>query len=424
MANVTLKGVSKIFPGGVKAVDQVDLEVGSQEFIVLVGPSGCGKTTTLRMIAGLDAVSEGEIRIGDRVVNQVPPKDRNIAMVFQNYALYPHMTVYKNLAFGLRLRYGGDWFTRIGRRLTNPSLAAELAAQRRGIGQQVRQTAKMLGIEHLLQRMPRQLSGGERQRVALGRAIVRKPAAFLFDEPLSNLDAKLRVEMRHELKRLHRRLQATMVYVTHDQVEALTLGQRVVVMDRGRVQQAGSPREVYDHPRNRFVASFIGSPPMNFVEGQLEQMGQRVRFVGGALRARFSIEKSKAIARMLNNNNQPRAVVLGIRPEAAAIDTNWTTDRQREDHAQENQRQDNELPSEQTSQAVVNDVELLGDATVLQVDVIDPQGGPQPRPALLIKTDARTTFSVGDTVKVAWDMQRAHLFDPDTGNNLMSSESD
>src|SRR5215203_4388589 len=236
MARVELEKVSKVYPGGVKAVDAIDLQIPDKQFVVLVGPSGCGKSTTLRMVAGLEEISDGVIRIGDRVVNDLPPKDRDVAMVFQNYALYPHMTVYKNMAFGLKLR----------------------KFPKAQIQQRVTETARVLEIEHLLERKPRELSGGQRQRVAVGRAIVREPAAFLFDEPLSNLDAKLRVTTRAELKRLHHRLKTTTIYVTHDQEEAMTLGDRIVVMRAGKIQQADTPMRVYHHPANRFVAGFIG----------------------------------------------------------------------------------------------------------------------------------------------------------------------
>jgi len=247
MAQVDLESVTKIYPGGVKAVDAIDLRIVDREFVVLVGPSGCGKSTTLRMVAGLEEITGGVIRIGGTVVNDVPPKDRNIAMVFQNYALYPHMTVYKNMAFGLKLR----------------------GMPRPIIEQRVREAARILDIEHLLDRKPKALSGGQRQRVAVGRAIVREPAAFLFDEPLSNLDAKLRVTTRAELKRLHHRLQTTTIYVTHDQEEAMTLGDRIVAMKDGLIQQADTPLLTYNEPRNRFVAGFIGMPPMNFFDGVL-----------------------------------------------------------------------------------------------------------------------------------------------------------
>src|SRR5829696_5867374 len=262
MAQVTLENVTKVFPGGVKAVDALDLAVADREFVVLVGPSGCGKSTTLRMIAGLEEATSGTIRIGERVVNDVPPKDRDIAMVFQNYALYPHMTVYKNMAFALKLR-----------KVPKPQ-----------IQQRVLEAARMLEIEHLLERKPRELSGGQRQRVAVGRAIVREPAAFLFDEPLSNLDAKLRVTTRAELKRLHQRLKTTTVHVTHDQEEAMTLGDRIFVMKEGKIQQADTPLRTYNYPINRFVAGFIGMPPMNFFDGRLLQGDGKLMFEEGALK--------------------------------------------------------------------------------------------------------------------------------------------
>jgi len=247
MAQVLLEKVCKVYSGGVKAVNDVFLTVQDGEFVVLVGPSGCGKTTTLRMIAGLEDISDGTIKIGERVVNDVPPKDRDIAMVFQNYALYPHMSVYKNMAFGLKLR----------------------KLPKAQIHERVTDAAKVLGIEHLLDRKPKALSGGQRQRVAVGRAIVRHPKAFLFDEPLSNLDAKMRVETRAELKKLHRRLKTTTIYVTHDQEEAMTLGDRVVVMKDGEVQQVDGPLKIYDQPVNKFVAGFLGTPPMTFLPGRL-----------------------------------------------------------------------------------------------------------------------------------------------------------
>ncbi|HEV8607101.1 MAG TPA: sn-glycerol-3-phosphate ABC transporter ATP-binding protein UgpC [Tepidisphaeraceae bacterium] len=259
MARVALENVSKLYPGGVKAVDSVDLSIADQEFVVLVGPSGCGKSTTLRMIAGLEEITGGQIRIGDRIVNDIPPKNRDIAMVFQNYALYPHMTVYKNMAFALKLR----------------------GVPKPQIHQRVIEAAKTLDIEHLLERKPKALSGGQRQRVAVGRAIVREPAAFLFDEPLSNLDAKLRVTTRAELKRLHHRLKTTTIYVTHDQEEAMTLGDRIVVMKEGKIQQADTPLRTYNHPVNRFVAGFIGMPPMNFFDGQIREIGGEMAFAEG-----------------------------------------------------------------------------------------------------------------------------------------------
>jgi len=247
MADVRLRDVTKIFPGNVTAVDRFSMDIQDNEFVVLVGPSGCGKSTTLRMVAGLEEISSGQIHIDGRLVNDVPPKDRDIAMVFQNYALYPHMTCYQNMAFGLKLR----------------------KFPKAEIDQRVREAAEILGITELLDRKPKALSGGQRQRVAVGRAIVRKPKVFLFDEPLSNLDAKLRVQMRSEISKLHSRLRATMIYVTHDQVEAMTMGDRIVVMKDGLIQQIDEPLSLYDTPANKFVARFIGSPPMNFFDGHI-----------------------------------------------------------------------------------------------------------------------------------------------------------
>jgi multiple sugar transport system ATP-binding protein len=317
MALVKLEKITKVYPGGVVAVDGMDLQIADQEFVVLVGPSGCGKTTTLRMIAGLEEITSGELRIGGRVVNHVPPKDRDIAMVFQNYALYPHMTVERNMSFSLRMRMlpGPLW------QLWNLAKARDI---KRKIRQRVSNAARILEIEHLLHRKPRELSGGQRQRVAVGRAIVREPAAFLFDEPLSNLDAKLRVTTRAELKRLHRRLKTTTVYVTHDQEEAMTLGDRIVVMKDGVIQQADTPLETYNSPANRFVAGFIGMPPMNFFDGFVQQRDGREIFVEAARRgsdvrsaeAGFEIPLSPSLVDNIDKlNGQPnRQVVLGIRP--------------------------------------------------------------------------------------------------------------
>jgi len=265
MAEVKLKQVSKIYPGGFCAADKVDITIADREFVVLVGPSGCGKSTTLRMIAGLEDITSGELLIGGQKVNHVPPRDRDIAMVFQSYALYPHMSVAKNLAFGLlRRRKHGSTL----RKVISSGYRAEAAKENLAVNERVASAAQMLGLTDLLERKPGELSGGQRQRVAVGRAIVRDPKAFLFDEPLSNLDAKLRVEMRTEIRRLHREMGATTVYVTHDQEEAMTLGDRLVVMKDGVIQQIGSPTEVYQQPVNRFVASFVGTPPMNFLEGE------------------------------------------------------------------------------------------------------------------------------------------------------------
>ncbi len=290
MAEVSLNNVSKVYPGDVAAVRGFSLEVGDGEFMVLVGPSGCGKSTTLRMIAGLEEVTSGDISIGGKVVNKVPPKDRDIAMVFQNYALYPHMSVYKNMAFGLKLR-----------RYPKPE-----------IEKRVRETAKILDIEELLNRKPKALSGGERQRVALGRAIVRDPKVFLFDEPLSNLDALLRVQMRGEIEKLHARLGTTMIYVTHDQVEAMTMGDRIVVMLDGAVQQIDTPSVLYRKPTNRFVAGFIGSPPMNFLEGRIDASDGAMSFVSDDGGIKLDVDDTHRAA--LDGYAGER-VAMGIRPE-------------------------------------------------------------------------------------------------------------
>ena len=368
MAEVVLENVTKVYPGDVQAVRDMDLTIKDEEFIVLVGPSGCGKSTTLRMIAGLEDVSRGTIRIGNRVVNDVPPKDRDIAMVFQNYALYPHMTVYKNMAFGLKLR-------------NTPS--AE-------IDQRVRQAAKMLGIEPLLERKPAALSGGQRQRVAVGRAIVRNPKAFLFDEPLSNLDAKLRVETRAELKRLHRQLQTTTVYVTHDQEEAMTLGDRIVVMRDGLVHQCDSPLAVYDWPVNRFVAGFVGTPPMNFLTGRLAAVEGGMEWQGGQAKLRLSAEKASRLARQVG-----REVILGVRPEAMSpvAEGRYAGG-------------GNALP------ASVNVVEVLGD----KMDVyLAAEGGTR----LVARVDAHTRLREQEQVVMYVEMDKVHVFEPgEAGVNL------
>ena len=290
MADIVLDHVSKRFPDGTKAVDDVNLKIGDGEFVILVGPSGCGKSTTLRMIAGLEEISGGEIAVDGEIVNDVPPKDRDMAMVFQNYALYPHMTVYENMSFGLRLKHYPK---------------AEIARR-------VQEAARILDITELLDRKPRQLSGGQRQRVAMGRAIVRNPKVFLFDEPLSNLDAKLRVQMRTEIKRVHQKVRTTTVYVTHDQVEAMTLADRVVVMHRGKIEQIGAPNDLYHFPLTRFVAGFIGSPAMNFLPCRLEE-------ADGALRVRLSDEivlpaPASRVARYKPHVGRD-GLTFGLRPE-------------------------------------------------------------------------------------------------------------
>jgi multiple sugar transport system ATP-binding protein len=288
MAQVSLRDVCKVFPGNVTAVDKVNLGIENKEFMVLVGPSGCGKSTTLRMIAGLEDISSGDVYIGNKRVNDVPAKDRDIAMVFQNYALYPHMTVEENMSFGLRLRH----------------------LSKQEILQRVNEAAEILGIKRLLNRKPRELSGGERQRVAVGRAIVRKPMVFLFDEPLSNLDAKMRVQMRTEIHKLHIRLQTTIIYVTHDQVEAMTMGDRIAVMKDGIISQLGDPIDVYDHPKNKFVASFIGSPPMNFMQGKIIKKDGKLYFDEGKIQVKLVEDMHK---KMVNYVDQE--VFFGIRSE-------------------------------------------------------------------------------------------------------------
>lgn len=289
MASVRLENVEKVYEGNVVAVSNCNIEIKDKEFVVLVGPSGCGKSTTLRMIAGLEEITRGTIYIDDKVVNDLPPKDRDIAMVFQNYALYPHMTVYDNMAFGLKLR----------------------KFPKSEINARVNEAAKILGIEELLHRKPKALSGGQRQRVAVGRAIVRKPKVFLFDEPLSNLDAKLRVQMRTEISKLHRRLEATMIYVTHDQMEAMTMGDKIVVMKDGYIQQIDSPLDIYNSPNNVFVAGFIGSPSMNFMNGSIfSDNGLNFAQSNGPLRFKIPDRHSGRLNAYLN-----KSVILGIRPE-------------------------------------------------------------------------------------------------------------
>jgi len=402
MAGVVLENVSRVFPDNVFAVRGIDLEVRDREFLVLVGPSGCGKTTTLRMIAGLEDLSTGKIKIGSRSVNDVPPKNRDVAMVFQNFALYPHMTVRRNLAFGLELRERAGSWGWLWQWMLPASQRAKLALTRVAIAQRVHETARVLGIECLLERFPRQLSGGERQRVALGRAIVRNPAVFLFDEPLSNLDASLRVEMRRELKQLHERLQTTMIYVTHDQVEALTLGQRIVVMNEGSIQQIGRPMEVYDWPANRFVAGFIGTPGMNFIAGELVSQGKDWCFRRGEWSVSLAERrfKSKAAA---------GPVVLGVRPEDVYVERR-TTDSVETD-------------------ASVGLVEHLGDATVVTIEIkaeIADRTGAQHKYEVLCvvsKTEPRTDLRPGERVDLRVDAKRIHLFDPVTGENWIEGPS-
>jgi len=360
MAEVKLEKVTKVFPGDVKAVDGISLHIADQEFVVLVGPSGCGKSTTLRMVAGLEEVTDGQIWIGGRMVIDVPPKDRDIAMVFQSYALYPHMTVYKNMAFGLKLR----------------------RVPKQEIDDRVRHAARILGIEELLNRRPKALSGGQRQRVAVGRAIVRDPACFLFDEPLSNLDAKLRLETRAELKRLHRRLRTTTIYVTHDQEEAMTLGDRVVVMSEGRIQQCGAPLEVFRHPSNRFVAEFVGTPPMNLLDGRLVSENGDAFFEGGGVR--LALGQSLGQTVQGSSNSQ---VVLGLRPECLFLRTH-------ERHG----------TAFQDIKVDVDIVEPLGNTMDLYMTT---SGG-----ARLVARVNAETFEQNASTKIFVDSEQIHLFEP------------
>ena len=366
MAQVTLRNLVKKFSEEVVAVNNVNLEIEDKEFVVLVGPSGCGKTTTLRMVAGLEDISGGEIYIGDRLVNDVPPKDRNIAMVFQNYALYPHMTVYKNMAFSLKLR----------------------RTPKAEIDRRVKTAADILSIGDLLDRKPKQLSGGQRQRVAVGRAIVRQPEVFLFDEPLSNLDAKLRVNMRAELIKLHDRLDATMIYVTHDQVEAMTMGDRIVVMRNGFIQQVGPPMEVYNQPQNQFVAGFIGSPPMNFLDVRLVSDNGGIAVDLQGMRLPLPPQHVKGAEPYTNKN-----VVFGIRPENILS-----------------------TPEKKSAyltpiRATVEVLEPLGAEIVLELSY---KGY-----TFTARMDPQMRARMHDEIEVYFDMERIHLFDPQTEQAIL-----
>ena len=364
MASLSLKNICKVYPNGFEAVKDFNLEIADQEFIIFVGPSGCGKSTTLRMIAGLEDISSGELRIGDRLVNDVEPKDRDIAMVFQNYALYPHMTVYNNMAFGLKLR-------------KVPSDE---------IDKMVKEAAKILDLVPYLERKPKALSGGQRQRVAMGRAIVRNPKVFLMDEPLSNLDAKLRVQMRIEIAKLHQRLGTTIIYVTHDQTEAMTLGTRIVVMKDGVIQQVDTPQNLYDKPQNLFVAGFMGSPQMNFLDAIVEVQGETAYLnVAG-----HSIPLPPAKSRkLIEGGYDGRSVTFGIRPEDVY---------------------DSEMYVETSPMSVfesqIKVYELLGAEVFLYFDLeMFP---------MTARVDPRTTARPGDTIKFALDVEKIHVFDKET----------
>ena len=363
MANVLLKGVFKVYSGGVTAVNNFTLSIQHGEMLVLVGPSGCGKSTTLRMVAGLEDISEGTIHIGDRLVNDVPPKDRDIAMVFQNYALYPHMTVYENMAFGLKLR----------------------KFKKDEIDRRVSEAARILGLEEYLKRRPKALSGGQRQRVAMGRAIVRDPAVFLFDEPLSNLDANMRAEMRKEILQLHKRLATTMIYVTHDQVEAMTLGDRICVMRDGVIEQVGSPTNVFDHPASLFVARFIGMPAMNIFEGTLIRRGDKVLFDGGSIGLPIDKAAHDAVIGLIG-----KKACLGVRPKAFRL------------------KQPGSQEPSFTGKVEIS--EMLGEEVLVHISAGEHK--------FIVSLNPHEAPKPGASIEVVPDVARAHVFDPVSGRNV------
>ena len=363
MASLSLKNINKVYPNGFVAVKDFNLEIEDKEFVIFVGPSGCGKSTTLRMIAGLEEISSGELKIGDRVVNDVEPKDRDIAMVFQNYALYPHMTVYDNMAFGLKLR----------------------KVPKDEIDKKVREAAEILDLSALLDRKPKALSGGQRQRVAMGRAIVRKPKVFLMDEPLSNLDAKLRVQMRIEIAKLHQNLGTTIIYVTHDQTEAMTLGTRIVVMKAGIVQQVDTPQNLYEKPANLFVAGFMGSPQMNFLDATVKVNGDVASLEVAGQSIPLPAAKSKAL---IDGGYNGKTVVFGIRPEDVYDSEEFLA----------------KAPTTFTSNVKV--YELLGAEVYLYFDV--------DQFPITARVDSRTKARPGDPIKFAFDVDKIHVFDKET----------
>ncbi len=384
MSSLNLKNIYKVYPSGVTAVTDFNLDIEDKEFIVFVGPSGCGKSTTLRMIAGLEEISSGELYIDGVLVNNRAPKDRDIAMVFQNYALYPHMTVYDNMAFGLKLR-----------KMPKPE-----------IDQRVKEAARILGIEMYLSRKPKALSGGQRQRVALGRAIVREPKVFLLDEPLSNLDAKLRSQMRTEITKLHNRLATTFIYVTHDQVEAMTMGTRIVVMKDGFMQQVDTPINLYDYPINLFVAGFIGTPQMNFFTGKLTGTKEEVFVEFGMEKIALPKEKVALICNLEKYLNTDKEVVFGVRPEDFHDEEAWVSD-----------------ANKPVIEVKVDVVEALGSETLLYCKTrseLAPEGDENVKSIvddvsnLIAKVDSRSTSKVNDTIKIAIDISHSHLFDKET----------
>ena len=373
MAKLLLKNIRKVYDNGFVAVDDFNLEIEDQEFIVLVGPSGCGKSTTLRMVAGLEDITSGELYIGDRMVNHIPPKNRDIAMVFQSYALYPHMTVYNNMAFGLKLR----------------------KLPKEEIDKRVREAASILGIDMLLQRKPAALSGGQRQRVALGRAIVREPKVFLIDEPLSNLDAKLRVQMRTEITKLHKRLKTTFIYVTHDQTEAMTMGTRIVVMKDGVIQQQDTPQNLYDFPANIFVAGFIGTPQMNFFRVRLEKRGDGIFAVFGSNAILIPAGK----IRRMTGDYIGKEVDMGIRPENISDEDTFIS-----------------AYPDSCIEARVELMELMGSETYLYLSTDGKDEN------IIARVEPRTSSRTGETVRVGLDVNRLHFFDAETGKSILSRE--
>ena len=395
VAGVTFQGVSKIYPDGTRAVNQLNLGVEDGEFMVLVGPSGCGKTTALRMVAGLEDISEGQLKIGDRVVNYVPSRDRDIAMVFQSYALYPHLTVYDNIAFGLKLK----------------------KMQKQEIDKRVQNAAQVLGLESFLDRKPRALSGGQRQRVAMGRAIVREPAAFLMDEPLSNLDAKLRVQMRAEIAKLQSDLGTTTVYVTHDQIEAMTMGDRVAVIRKGELQQVAAPQELYDRPLNLFVAGFIGSPSMNLVEAKLERADGGLVAAAGTERIALGDETLSARPALKQFEGKP--VILGIRPEDLedAELAEAAAGRTLSGDVQLTEALGSEVMvhfSIDATHAITDEVrELQKDAGTAEMGMASAQEGGGA--TMVGRFGARSRARKGEPIKVAVDTRALHFFDPETG---------
>ena len=364
MASLSLKHINKTYPNGFEAVKDFNLEIEDKEFIIFVGPSGCGKSTTLRMVAGLEEITSGELWIGDKMVNDVEPKDRDIAMVFQNYALYPHMTVYDNMAFGLKLR----------------------KVPKDEIDKMVREAARILDLEALLDRKPKALSGGQRQRVAMGRAIVRNPKVFLMDEPLSNLDAKLRGQMRIEISKLHQRLGTTIIYVTHDQTEAMTLGTRIVVMSAGVIQQVDTPQHLYDHPCNLFVAGFIGSPQMNFVDAVCKVEGNKAYLVAGPSKIELPDEKAK---KLIEGGYDGKTVVLGIRPEDVHDEADFIA----------------KSPNT-VIESTIRVYEMLGAEVFLYFDY---EGS-----SMTARVEPTTKARTGDVVKFALDADKIHVFDKET----------